>query len=107
MAPVKVRVDQVTHPYSTEDIPVALLRRELEELERANMRLRDMMDVASQRVARSQRRELRVQRKMIQIRHFRFNDHMRIARLEACARRHLNLGLTFLRIFYEENYPSV
>ncbi|GJU43818.1 putative reverse transcriptase domain-containing protein [Tanacetum coccineum] len=61
----------------------------IRELERDNMRLRDMMDVASQRVARSQRRELRVQREMRQIRHFRFYDRMRIARLEACARRHL------------------
>ncbi|GKC08703.1 hypothetical protein Tco_1000313, partial [Tanacetum coccineum] len=32
----------------------------IRELERDNMRLRDMMDVASQRVTRSQRRELRV-----------------------------------------------
>ncbi|GJW83933.1 putative reverse transcriptase domain-containing protein [Tanacetum coccineum] len=42
-----------------------------------------------QRVARSQRRKLRVQREMRQIRHFRFYDRKRIARLEACARRHL------------------
>ncbi|GKB67536.1 retrovirus-related pol polyprotein from transposon TNT 1-94 [Tanacetum coccineum] len=41
------------------------------------------------RVTRSQRRELRVQREMRQIRRFRFYDRMRIARLEACARRHL------------------
>ncbi|GJU25386.1 hypothetical protein Tco_1164007 [Tanacetum coccineum] len=61
----------------------------IRELERDNMRLRDMMDVASQRVARSQRRELRVQREMRQIRRFRFYDRMRIARLEAYARRHL------------------
>ncbi|GKD43153.1 hypothetical protein Tco_1267798 [Tanacetum coccineum] len=61
----------------------------IEELERDNMRLRDMMDVASQRVARSQRRELRVQREMRQIRRFRFFDRMRMARLEACVRRHL------------------
>ncbi|GKF11909.1 hypothetical protein Tco_0049835 [Tanacetum coccineum] len=54
-----------------------------------NRRLRDMMDVASPRVTRSQRRELRVQREMRQIRRFRFYDRMRIARLEACARRHL------------------
>ncbi|GKC28989.1 hypothetical protein Tco_1036283, partial [Tanacetum coccineum] len=61
----------------------------IRELERDNMRLRDMMDVASQRVARSQRRELRVQREMRRIWRFRFYDRMRIARLEACARRHL------------------
>ncbi|GJX12245.1 hypothetical protein Tco_0202104 [Tanacetum coccineum] len=53
-------------------------------------RLRDMMDVTSQRVTRSQRRELRVQREMRQIRCFRFYDRMRIARLKACARRHLS-----------------
>ncbi|GKE49224.1 hypothetical protein Tco_1480482 [Tanacetum coccineum] len=61
----------------------------IEELKRDNRRLRDMMDVASQRVAQSQRRELRIQREMRQIRHFRFYDRMRIARLEACDRRHL------------------
>ncbi|GJX20951.1 hypothetical protein Tco_0223628 [Tanacetum coccineum] len=61
----------------------------IRELDRDNKRLRDMMDVASQRVARSQRRELHVQREMRQVRRFRFYDHMRIARLEACARRHL------------------
>nr|GEW79880.1 putative reverse transcriptase domain-containing protein [Tanacetum cinerariifolium] len=37
----------------------------IEEIERVNMRLRDMMDVVSQRVTRSQRRELRVQRETI------------------------------------------
>ncbi|GKD46394.1 reverse transcriptase domain-containing protein, partial [Tanacetum coccineum] len=61
----------------------------IRELEWDNRRLRDLMDVASQRVARSQRRELRVQREMRQIRHFRFYDCMRITRLEACARKHL------------------
>ncbi|GJV58350.1 hypothetical protein Tco_1459355 [Tanacetum coccineum] len=64
----------------------------IRELTQDNMRLRDMMDVASQRVTRSQRRELRVQREMRQIWHFRFYDRMRIARLEACARRHLDGG---------------
>ncbi|GJS10686.1 putative reverse transcriptase domain-containing protein [Tanacetum coccineum] len=43
----------------------------IRELERDNRRLRDMMDVASQRVARSQRRELRVRMEMRQIRRFR------------------------------------
>ncbi|GKA90104.1 hypothetical protein Tco_0811916 [Tanacetum coccineum] len=61
----------------------------IRELERDNMRLRDMIDVVSQRVTQSQRRELRVQREMRQIRPYRFYDRMRIARLEACARRHL------------------
>ncbi|GKD68022.1 hypothetical protein Tco_1322112 [Tanacetum coccineum] len=61
----------------------------IRELERDNRRLRDMIDVMSQRVTRSQRRELRVQREMRQIWRFRFYDRMRIARLEACAKRHL------------------
>nr|GEX74323.1 hypothetical protein [Tanacetum cinerariifolium] len=61
----------------------------IKELERDNMRLRDMMDVASQRVTQSQHRESCVQREMRQIWHFRFYDRMRIARIEACARRHL------------------
>ncbi|GJR14261.1 putative reverse transcriptase domain-containing protein [Tanacetum coccineum] len=68
----------------------------IRELEWDNMRLRDMMDVVSQRVARSQRRELRVQREMRQIWRFRFYDRMRIARLEACARRHLGYLIMIL-----------
>ncbi|GJV01085.1 hypothetical protein Tco_1334654 [Tanacetum coccineum] len=112
--PVEVRVDRVTHPVVADDIPEPAQEGAVEvtyetlgylvqrfhdhteeilvhrvQLERDNMRLRDMMDVASQRVARSQRRELRVQREIRQIRHFRFYDRMRTARLEACARRHL------------------
>ncbi|GKC53747.1 hypothetical protein Tco_1076492, partial [Tanacetum coccineum] len=106
---VKVRVDRVTHSVVAEDIPepaqegaievtyetlgdlVQRFHDHTEEipLERDNRRLRDMMDVASQRVTRSQRRELRGQREMRQIWRFRFYDRMRIARLEACARRHL------------------
>ncbi|GKC55737.1 hypothetical protein Tco_1083335 [Tanacetum coccineum] len=102
--PVEVRVDRVTHPVVADDIPepaqegaVEVMYETLEDLvqrEQDNMRLRDMMDVASQRVARSQRRELRVQREMRQIRHFRFYDRMRISRLEACARRHLTMPNT-------------
>ncbi|GKD93742.1 hypothetical protein Tco_1373579, partial [Tanacetum coccineum] len=107
--PVEVRVDRVTHLVVADDIlkpahegAVEVMYETLGDLvqrfhdhkeeillERDNMRLRDMMDVASQRVARSQHRELRVQREMRQIRHFKFYDRMRIARLEACARRHL------------------
>nr|GEW93405.1 hypothetical protein [Tanacetum cinerariifolium] len=65
-----------------------MLKR-IRELERVNMRLRDMMDVTSQRVTWSQCRELCVQRELRHIRPFRFYDRVRIARLEACARRHL------------------
>nr|GEV76982.1 hypothetical protein [Tanacetum cinerariifolium] len=61
----------------------------IQELVRDNKRLRDMMDVESQRVARFWRRELRVQRELRQIRHFRFYDRMRIASLKSCVRRHL------------------
>ncbi|GKE37156.1 hypothetical protein Tco_1460561, partial [Tanacetum coccineum] len=117
--PVKVRVDRVTHPVVADDIPEPaqegavevtyetlgdLVQRfhnhteeipvhrvqSIKNLELDNMRLRDMMDVASQRVARSQHKELRVQREMGQIWRFRFYDRMRIARLEACAMRHLD-----------------
>ncbi|GKA44190.1 hypothetical protein Tco_0736914 [Tanacetum coccineum] len=111
---VEVRVDRVTHLVVADDIPeptqegvvevtyetlgdlvqrfhdhtVEILVRRV-QLERDNRRLRDMMDVASQRVVRSQHRELRVQREMRQIWRFRFYDRIRIARLEAYARRHL------------------
>ncbi|GJZ56107.1 hypothetical protein Tco_0611300 [Tanacetum coccineum] len=44
----------------------------IKELERDNMRLRDMIDVASQRVTRSQHRELRVQMEMRQIWRFTY-----------------------------------
>ncbi|GJU25051.1 hypothetical protein Tco_1163672 [Tanacetum coccineum] len=61
----------------------------IRELERDNRRLRDIVDVESQRVTRFWRRELRVQRELRQIRRFRFYDRLRISRLEACAKRHL------------------
>ncbi|GJZ32984.1 zinc finger, CCHC-type containing protein, partial [Tanacetum coccineum] len=54
-----------------------------------NRRLRDIMDVESQRVTRFWCRELRVQRELRQIWRFRFYDRLRISRLEACAKRHL------------------
>ncbi|GKA59345.1 hypothetical protein Tco_0758658, partial [Tanacetum coccineum] len=60
------------------------------ELERDNRRLRDIVDVESQRVTRFRCRELRVQRKLRQIRQFRFYDRLRISRLESCAKRHLS-----------------
>ncbi|GJV96618.1 putative reverse transcriptase domain-containing protein [Tanacetum coccineum] len=83
-----VQMDQGHRIVATGQQSTDMLER-IEELERDNRRLRDMMDVASQRVARSQRKELRVQREMRQIRHFKFYDRMMIARLEACAMRHL------------------
>ncbi|GKC17513.1 reverse transcriptase domain-containing protein [Tanacetum coccineum] len=95
--PVEVIVDRVTHPVIANDIPEPaqegavevtyetlgdLVQRfhdhteeisvhrvqAIESLERDNMRLRYTMDVVSQRVTPSQRRELRVQREMRQIR---------------------------------------
>ncbi|GJW03183.1 putative reverse transcriptase domain-containing protein [Tanacetum coccineum] len=99
--PVEVRVDRVTRLVVADDIPKPAQEGSIEvtyetlgdlvqrELKQDNMRLRDMMDVASQRVARSQRKKLRVQREKRQIWRFRFYDRMRISRREACARRHL------------------
>ncbi|GJU68320.1 hypothetical protein Tco_1254579 [Tanacetum coccineum] len=83
-----VQKDQGHRIVETRQQSADMLER-IRELERDNMRLRDMIDVASQRVTRSQRRELRVQREMRQIWRFRFYDRMRIVRLEAYARRHL------------------
>ncbi|GKB23154.1 hypothetical protein Tco_0862555 [Tanacetum coccineum] len=77
--PIEVRVDRVTHLVVADDISKPAQKGDIEVmyetlgdlvyteeilLEWDNMRLRDMMDVASQRVAWSQRRKLRVQRKM-------------------------------------------
>ncbi|GKD52698.1 hypothetical protein Tco_1281674, partial [Tanacetum coccineum] len=116
---VKVRVDIVTHPVVADDIiepaqegPVEVMYETLgdlvqrfhdhteeilvhriqvieSELEQDNRRLRDIVDVENQRVTRFWHRELRVQRELRHIQRFRFYDRMRIARLEACARRHL------------------
>ncbi|GKD16506.1 hypothetical protein Tco_1205664 [Tanacetum coccineum] len=62
----------------------------IRELEQDNMRHKDIIDVVSQRVSRSQCRELYVQMEMRQIWRFRFYDRMRIIMLEACSRRHLD-----------------
>ncbi|GKC95989.1 hypothetical protein Tco_1161431, partial [Tanacetum coccineum] len=114
--PVKVRVDRVTHPVVADDIPEPTQEGAIEvtyetlgdlvhrfhdhtkeipvhqrigELERDNRRLKDIVDVKCQRVTRFRRKELRVQRELRQICRFRFYDHMRIASLESCVRRHL------------------
>nr|GEW57778.1 hypothetical protein [Tanacetum cinerariifolium] len=116
--PIEVRVDRVTHPVVADDIPAPaqeeavkvtyetlgdLVKKfhdhteeipvhrvqAIEELERDNRRLRDMMDIESQRVTRFRRRELRVHRELRQICRLRFYDCMRIASLESCVRRHL------------------
>ncbi|GKB41360.1 hypothetical protein Tco_0886302 [Tanacetum coccineum] len=83
-----VQRDQGYRIVATRQQSADMLER-IRELERDNIILRDMIDVASQRVTRSQRKELRVQREIRQIWRFRFYDRMRIARLEAYARRHL------------------
>ncbi|GKC33702.1 hypothetical protein Tco_1046086, partial [Tanacetum coccineum] len=75
-----VQRDQGHKIIATRQQSADMLER-IKELERDNMRLRDMIDVASHRVTRSQHRELCVQRKMRQIQHFRFYDRIRIARL--------------------------
>ncbi|GKD42700.1 hypothetical protein Tco_1267345 [Tanacetum coccineum] len=67
-----------------------VMSERISELEQDNTRLRGMLDVTSQRVSQLQRKELRVQREVRQIRHLRFYDCVRIVRLEACARRHLD-----------------
>ncbi|GJV54896.1 hypothetical protein Tco_1455901 [Tanacetum coccineum] len=86
---VEVKVDRVTHPVVSDDIPeptqegavegsgahdcsegqqsTVMLER-ISKLERDNTRLRGTLDVASQRVTLLQRRELRVHREMRQIR---------------------------------------
>ncbi|GJV63815.1 hypothetical protein Tco_1474643 [Tanacetum coccineum] len=71
-----VRVDRVTHPVVADDIPESAQEGAVEVtyetlgdlLEQDNRILRDMMDVASHRVTRSQRMELHVQGEMRQIR---------------------------------------
>ncbi|GJW11501.1 hypothetical protein Tco_1577328 [Tanacetum coccineum] len=75
-----VQKDQGYRIVATGQQSADMLER-IRELEQDNRRLRDMIDVASQRVTWSQRRELRVQREMRQIWHFRFYDCMRIASL--------------------------
>ncbi|GJT51059.1 putative reverse transcriptase domain-containing protein [Tanacetum coccineum] len=118
---VEVRVDRVTHPVIADDIPEPTQEKRAVEvtyktlgdlvqrfhdhteeipLERDNMRLKDMMDVVSQRVTQSQRREWRVQREKRPIQRFRFYDHMRIARLVPGG-----IWATVLRLFLE--YPKV
>ncbi|GJZ96751.1 hypothetical protein Tco_0669085 [Tanacetum coccineum] len=80
---VKVRVERVTHPAVPDDVPdpaqkegvvevtyetlgdlSVVLSERISELKRDNTRLRGTLDVASQRVSRLQRRELRVRREI-------------------------------------------
>ncbi|GJW80462.1 hypothetical protein Tco_0144437 [Tanacetum coccineum] len=89
---VEVRVDRVTHPVVAEDIPEPAQEGAVEVMyETLGDLVQRFHDHTKEipRVARSQHRELRVQREMSQIWHFRFYDCMRIARLDAYARRHL------------------
>ncbi|GKB78896.1 hypothetical protein Tco_0945791 [Tanacetum coccineum] len=86
---VEVRVKKVTHPAVLEDIREPAQEEGAIELEWDNTRLRGTLVVMSQRVSRLQPKELHVRREIRQIRRFQFYDRIRIARLEACARRHL------------------
>ncbi|GJU95528.1 putative reverse transcriptase domain-containing protein [Tanacetum coccineum] len=80
---VEVRVDRVTHPVATDDIPEptqeGAVEVKYETLGDLVQRFHDHTEEIL--VHRVQRRELRVQRDMRQIRHFRFYDRIRIARL--------------------------
>ncbi|GJT49134.1 hypothetical protein Tco_0975291 [Tanacetum coccineum] len=110
--PVEVRVNRVTHPVVADDIPEPAQEGAIEVTYKT---LGDLVNrfhdhtkeipvhrvqaiesiqrdqghriVATGQVARSQRRELRVHRELRQIWRFRFNDRIRISRLEDCARR--------------------
>ncbi|GKC65998.1 hypothetical protein Tco_1098596 [Tanacetum coccineum] len=113
--PVEVRVEMVTHPVMPEDIPeptqegaiegvqreqghkivgvksaVITLTERIAELERDNRRLRGTVSVESQRVDRLQRGMSRMQRELRQMRRLRFYDRVRVGRLEACARKHMD-----------------
>nr|GEV81104.1 putative reverse transcriptase domain-containing protein [Tanacetum cinerariifolium] len=68
---------------------VTAMTERVAELERDNQRLRGTASVESQRVDRLQRGMSRMQREMRQMRRFRFYDRVRVARLEACARKHM------------------
>ncbi|GJT74954.1 hypothetical protein Tco_1041679 [Tanacetum coccineum] len=113
--PVEVKVERVTHPAMPEDIPepaqegavevtyetlgdlvqrvesaiTALIERVV-ELERDNKRLKGTASVESQRVDRLQRGMSRMQRELRHIRRLRFYDRVRVGKLEACARKHMD-----------------
>nr|GFA57529.1 hypothetical protein [Tanacetum cinerariifolium] len=53
-------------------------------------RLRGTASVESQRVDRLQRGMSRMQREMRQMRRFQFYDRVRVSRLEACAKKHMD-----------------
>ncbi|GKD53090.1 hypothetical protein Tco_1286477 [Tanacetum coccineum] len=93
--PVEVRVERIMHPAVPDDIPkptqeegaVEVTYKTLRDLGHMIVATGQQSAVLSERI--SELEELRIRREMRQIRHFRFYDHMRIDRLEACARRHL------------------
>nr|GEV58787.1 putative reverse transcriptase domain-containing protein [Tanacetum cinerariifolium] len=125
--PAEVRVDRVTYPMVADDIPepaqegaieaiegiqrdqghgIVATRQQsadmleiIQDLKQDYRRLRDMMDVESQRVTRFRR--MRVQRELRQIRRFRFYDRIRIASLESYVRV---TWATVRRLFLD--YPS-
>ncbi|GJV70473.1 hypothetical protein Tco_1490468 [Tanacetum coccineum] len=115
--PVEVRVERVTHPRyhdHTQAIPVhriqaieevqreqghrivgvesavTALTKRVAELERDNRRLRGTVSVKSQRVDRLQRGMSHMQRELRQMRRLRFYDRVRVDRLKACAKKHID-----------------
>ncbi|GJZ17316.1 RNA-directed DNA polymerase, eukaryota [Tanacetum coccineum] len=66
------------------------LTERIAELERDNRRLKGTVSVESQRVDRLQRSMSRMQRELRQMRRLRFYDRVRVGRLEACARKHMD-----------------
>nr|GEU38111.1 putative reverse transcriptase domain-containing protein [Tanacetum cinerariifolium] len=72
------------------ELTVTALTERVAELERDNRRLRGTASVESQRVDRIQRDMSRMQREMRQMRRLRFYDQVRVGRLEACARKHMD-----------------
>ncbi|GJV75330.1 hypothetical protein Tco_1506914 [Tanacetum coccineum] len=92
--PVEDRVDRVTHPVVADDIPEPAQDGSVEVIESVQRdqgyRIVATRQQSAHKLERIGELELRVQRELRQIRRFKFYDRMRIARLEACARRHLS-----------------
>ncbi|GJW53925.1 hypothetical protein Tco_0098010 [Tanacetum coccineum] len=83
-----VQREQGCRIVGVESAVTALIER-IAELERDNRKLRGTVSVKGQRVDRLQRGMSRMQRELRQIRRLRFYDRVRVAKLEACARKHM------------------
>ncbi|GKB97122.1 hypothetical protein Tco_0983259 [Tanacetum coccineum] len=84
-----VKREQGYRIVGVESAVIALTER-IAELERDNKRVRGTASVESQRLDRLQRGMSRMQRELRQIRRLRFYDRVRVGRLEACARKHMD-----------------